>query len=215
MNVDLPVVATAKHLALFLMPRDRWCIGAFCLARDDKSENELRGDGVYMAYSVGSPYMPYFGYPVTILEPADMRPVSAEKGADDRPPSRWQFANLAALVKETYGRSGVFAIAFFTTPPQPPKQRVRLSLPRTPPRRLTPPQLRLLTAARLVTLVLKSRQRGYVYFVNGAEEYERPEEVALSVKKDPTSVYEVAYVDSRIAVYAASVAFLFTSTYAH
>jgi hypothetical protein len=48
----------------------------------------------------------------------------------------------------------------------------------------------------------------YIFIVNGAKEYERPEEVSLQIVRDPTSVSEVLYIDSKMAVYAASASYL-------
>ncbi len=196
----------ARFLAYFLLPRGRYCIFGFCLIGDDSTEATYARRSVYAAYSVMNPYMPQFMLPVEILEPAD-REAPCGQNTKCRS-SRWQYANLAALVKSVYGRSGVFAIAYTIdgTVPNVPKFRVRPKPAATP----TAKSLRTLVAARIATVVRRMREdkKHNIFIVNGYEEYERPETIVQQLIKDPTSISEVLYIDSRMAAYASSASFL-------
>jgi len=203
----------ARLLARALIPRDRLCVAGMCLIRDNKNEAQLVVGGAHVAYSVLSPYMPQFGYPIEIFYPAARAaPCSAEGSCAS---SRWQYANLAALVKNVYGRAGVFAVAFSPTGQVPEVPRVRIRLPKTPPADLNVRVLRLMLAARVAAIALKAKakEKDYIYVVNGVEAYERPEETALELVSSPTKIREVAYVDPAIAVYAGSASFLHSAAY--
>lgn len=200
----------ARFLASFLLPRDRYCVFGLCLQRDNAAEKTYARGGLYAAFDVLTPYMPQVSVPVEILEPADMEAPCGEAKCRS---SRWQYANLAALVKSVYGRSGVFAIAYTADGqvPKVPKVRVKMNPPAQPDAR----SLRTIMSVR-ISAVRKSALsectpqhcRRYVFIVNGAHEYERPEEVAMQVVRSPTSISEVLYIDSKIAVYAASASYL-------
>jgi len=196
----------ARFLAHFLLPKDSYCILGFCLRRDSAAEKTYARGGLYATFDVLTPYMPQVSVPVEILEPADME---ARCGDARCRPSRWQYANLAALVKSVYGRSGVFAVAYTADGevPKVPKVRVKVNPPAQPDAR----SLRMIMSIRISAVrstvlgeCTPDHCRRYVFIVNGAYEYERPEEVALQVVSNPTSVSEVLYIDSKIAVYAPS-----------
>jgi hypothetical protein len=200
----------ARFLAYFLLPKDRYCIFGFCLRPDGGTEKTYAKGGLYAAFDVLTPYMPQVSVPVEILEPADME---APCGDAKCRSSRWQYANLAALVKSVYGRSGVFAFAYTADGevPRVPKVRVKVNPPAQPDAR----SLRMIMSIRISAVrssVLSEctpeHCRRYVFIVNGAYEYDRPENIALQVVKNPTSVSEVLYIDSRVAVYAASASYL-------
>jgi hypothetical protein len=196
----------ARFLAYFLLPRGRYCIFGFCLVGDSSTEAAFTRGSVYAAYSVMTPYMPQFMPPAEILEPADRESPCGDKTRCRS--SRWQYANLAALVKSAYGRSGVFAVAYTVDGrvPAVPKFRVRPKPVAVP----TAKSLRTLMSARIAAAVRRMREdrKHNVFIVNGYEEYEKPEAVAQQLIRDPTSVSEVLYVDSRMAAYAASASFL-------
>jgi len=200
----------ARFLAYFLLPKDGYCILGFCLRRDNAAEKTHTRDGLYAAFDVLTPYMPQISVPVEILEPADME---VRCGDARCRPSRWQYANLAALVKSVYGRSGVFAVAYTAdgTVPKVPTRRLNIRPPAQPDAR----SLRVIMSARISAVRMSMRENcnpshcpKHIFIVNGDREYERPEEIALQVVKNPTSVSEVLYIDSKIAVYAASASFL-------
>jgi len=196
----------ARFLAYFLLPRGRYCILGFCLAGDSATEATYTKGSVYAAYSVMTPYMPQFMPPAEILEPAD-RESPCGQNTKCRS-SRWQYANLAALVKTIYGRSGVFAVAYTIDGRVPAVQKFRIK-----PKPVAVPDtksLRTLMAARIATVVrrmLEDKKRN-IFIINGYEEYERPEAIAQQAIKDPISISEVLYIDSHIATYAASASFL-------
>jgi hypothetical protein len=200
----------ARFLAHFLLPKDSYCFLGFCLRHDNATEKTYARDGLYAAFNVLTPYMPQISVPVEILEPADM---STRCGEGTCRSSRWQYANLAALVKSVYGRSGVFAVAYTADGgvPKVPKRRVGIKPPAQPDAR----SLRIIMSARISAVREHMRQNctpnhcpSYIFIVNGDKEYERPEEVAMQVVRNPTSVSEVLYIDSKIAVYAASASYL-------
>jgi hypothetical protein len=200
----------ARFLAYFLLPKDSYCLLGFCLRRDNAAEKTYARGGLYAAFDVMTPYMPQISVPVEILEPADM---TISCGENKCRSSRWQYANLAALVKSVYGSSGVFAIAYTADGyvPKVPKRRISIKLPAQPDAR----SLRIIMSARISAVREHVRESctpdhcpSYIFIVNGVKEYERPEEIALQVVRNPTSVYEVLYIDSKIAVYAASASYL-------
>jgi hypothetical protein len=200
----------ARFLAYFLLPKDKYCFLGFCLKRDGDSYKEYAKSGLYAAFDVMTPYMPQISVPVEILEPADME---VRCGENRCKPSRWQYANLAALVKSVYGRSGVFALAYTADGevPRVPKRHVSLNPPAWPNAR----SLRIIMSARISAVRAYMRERctpnycpNYIFIVNGVEERERPEETAMQIVRSPTSIYEVLYIDSRLAVYAASASYL-------
>jgi hypothetical protein len=200
----------ARFLAYFLLPKDSYCILGFCLRRDSDSDRTYARGGLYAAFDVLTPYMPQIGVPVEILKPADMEVRCGETRCR---PSRWQYANLAALVKSVYGRSGVFAMAYTADGevPKVPKRRVAVEPPTQPDAR----SLRMIMSARISAVRVHMRKNctpnhcpNYVFIVNGDKEYERPEDVAIQIMRSPTSVSEVLYIDTKIAVYAASASFL-------
>jgi hypothetical protein len=204
------MIEIARFLAYFLLPKDRYCFIGLCLRRDNESEKTYARGGLYAAFDVLTPYMPQISVPVEILEPADMEVSCGETRCRS---SRWQYANLAALVKSVYGRSGVFAIAYTADGevPKVPKVRVNVNPPAQPDAR----SLRMIMSARIsavresvINECTPDSCRRYVFIVNGSYEYERPESVALQVVKSPTSISEVLYIDSKIAVYAASASYL-------
>jgi hypothetical protein len=200
----------ARFLAHFLLPKDGYCLLGFCLRRDSDSDRAYVRDGLYAAFDVLTPYMPQIGVPVEILEPADMEVRCGEAKCR---PSRWQYANLAALVKSVYGRSGVFAMAYTADGevPKVPKRHVVIRPPAQPDAR----SLRIIMSAR-ISAVRKHMQGDcspnhcprHIFIINGNKELERPEEVAMQIMRNPTSVSEVLYIDSKIAVYAASASYL-------
>jgi hypothetical protein len=200
----------ARFLAHFLLPKDSYCFLGFCLRRDSAAEKTHAKGGLYAAFDVMMPYMPQISVPVEILEPADMTTPCGENRCRS---SRWQYANLAALVKSVYGRSGVFAIAYTADGevPKVPTRRINLTPPAQPDAR----SLRTIMSARISAVRRYMRGKctpdhcpSHVFIVNGNEEHERPEEVAMQIMRSPTSVYEVLYIDSKIAVYAASASYL-------
>jgi hypothetical protein len=200
----------ARFLAYFLLPKDRYCLLGFCLKRDNENEKTFTRGGLYASFDVLTPYMPQVSIPVEILEPADMEVTCGDTKCKS---SRWQYANLAALVKSVYGRSGVFAIAYTADGevPKVPKVRLKVNPPAQPDAR----SLRTIMSIRISAVRSSALSectpdhcRRYVFIVNGAYEYERPEEIALQVVRNPTSVSEVLYIDSKIAVYAASASYL-------
>jgi hypothetical protein len=200
----------ARFLAHFLLPKDSYCFLGFCLRRDSTAEKTYAKGGLYAAFDVMMPYMPQISVPVEILEPADMTTPCGENRCRS---SRWQYANLAALVKSAYGRSGVFAIAYTADGevPKMPKRRAIIKPPAQPDAR----SLRTIMSARISAVREHMREictpdhcPNYIFIVNGTKEYERPEDVALQIVKNPTSVSEVLYIDSKVAVYAASVSYL-------
>ena len=201
----------ARFLAYFLLPKDSYCLLGFCLRRDSDSEKTYARGGLYAAFDVMTPYMPQISVPVEIFEPADM---TAPCGRSEPcRSSRWQYANLAALVKSVYGRSGVFAMAYTADGevPKVPKRHLSIKSPAQPDAR----SLRIIMSARIsaVRAYMQSECKpdhcpNYIFIVNGDKEYERPEDVALQVVRNPTSVSEVLYIDSKIAVYAASASYL-------
>jgi hypothetical protein len=200
----------ARFLAHFLLPKDGYCLLGLCLRRDNDSDKTYARGGLYAAFDVLTPYMPQIGVPVEILEPADMETRCGEAKCRS---SRWQYANLAALVKSVYGRSGVFAMAYTADGevPKVPTRRVVVKPPAQPDAR----SLRIIMSARVSAV--REHMRGnctpdhcprHIFIVNGAVEYERPEDVAAQIMRNPTSVSEVLYIDSKIAVYAASASYL-------
>ncbi len=200
----------ARFLAYFLLPKDRYCFLGFCLLRDNATEKTYARDGLYAAFDVMTPYMPQISVPVEILEPADRE---VQCGDSRCRSSRWQYANLAALVKSVYGRSGVFALAYTVdgAVPKVPKLRFNIRPVAQPDTRW----LRTVMSARISAARLHMRENckpehcpNYIFIVNGDREYERPEDIALQIMRDPTSVSEVLYIDSKIAVYAASASYL-------
>jgi hypothetical protein len=200
----------ARLLAYFLLPKDSYCFLGFCLRRDSAAEKTYAKGGLYAAFDVMTPYMPQISVPVEILEPADMTTPCGENSCRS---SRWQYANLAALVKSAYGRSGVFAVAYTAdgNVPKVPKRRVSIEPPAQPDAR----SLRTIMSARISAMREYMRETctpdhcpSYIFIVNGTKEYERPEEVAMQIMRSPTSIYEVLYIDSKIAVYAASASHL-------
>jgi hypothetical protein len=201
----------ARFLAHFLLPKDRYCFLEFCLKRDDNSYKTYTKDGLYAMFDVMTPYMPQISVPVEILEPADMRTRCGENNYCRS--SRWQYANLAALVKSVYGRSGVFALAYTADGevPEVPTRHVVVK----PTAQLDARSLRAIMSARISAVREYMREvckpehcPNYIFVVNSDKEYEKPEEVALQIMRNPTSIYEVLYIDSKIAVYAASASFL-------
>jgi len=202
----------ARFLAYFLLPKDRYCLLGFCLRRDNDSYKTYARGGLYAAFDVLTPYMPQVSVPVEILEPADMAVPCG--GNEPCRSSRWQYANLAALVKSVYGRSGVFAIAYTADGDVPKVPTRRLSI--KPPAQPDAKTLRIIMSARISAMRAYMRQKkctpeycpNYIFIVNGNEEYERPEDVAMQVMRNPTSVSEVLYIDSKITVYAASASYL-------
>jgi len=202
----------ARFLAYFLLPKDSYCLLGFCLRRDDAAAKTYARGGLYAAFDVMTPYMPQISVPVEILEPADMETRCGDSRCRS---SRWQYANLAALVKSVYGRSGVFSVAYTADGevPKVPKRRLSIKPSAQPDAR----SLRAIMSARISAVRLHMRENcrpdhcpNYVFIVNGVKEYERPEDVALQVVRSPTSVSEVLYIDSKLAVYAASVSYLHT-----
>jgi hypothetical protein len=200
----------ARFLAYFLLPKDGYCVLGFCLRRDDAAEKTYAEGGLYAAFDVMTPHMPQISVPVEILEPADME---TRCGGSRCRSSRWQYANLAALVKSVYGRSGVFALAYTADgkAPKVPTRRISLKPPAQPDARA----LRTIMSVRISAARAYMRRNcrpehcpSHVFIVNGVDEYERPEDIALQVVRSPTSVSEVLYIDSKIAVYAASASFL-------
>jgi hypothetical protein len=201
----------ARFLAYFLLPKDSYCFLGLCLRRDNAAEKTYARGGLYAAFDVLTPYMPQISVPVEILEPADM---TAPCGRSEPcRSSRWQYANLAALVKSVYGRSGVFAVAYTAdgAVPKVPTRRLSIKPPAQPDAR----SLRTIMSVRISAVRMSMRENcnpshcpNYIFIVNGAREYERPEDIALQVVRNPTSVSEVLYIDSKIAVYAASASFL-------
>jgi len=201
----------ARFLAYFLLPKDSYCLLGFCLKHDNAAERTYARSGLYAAFDVMTPYMPQISVPVEILEPADMT-APCGKGETCRS-SRWQYANLAALVKSVYGRSGVFAIAYTADGevPKIPARRVSIRPPAQPDAR----SLRTIMSARISAVRMRIREKctpdhcpKHIFIVNGVEEYERPEEIAMQIMRNPTSIYEVLYIDSKLAVYAASASHL-------
>jgi len=196
----------ARFLAYFLLPRGRFCVFGICLAGDSRTEATYARGGIYAAYNVMTPFMPQFMFPVEILEPADRESPCGENVKCRS--SRWQYANLAALVKSVYGRSGVFAIAYTIDGrvPAVPKFRVKPKPVAVP----TAKSLRTLMAGRIAVVVRRMREdkKRHIFIINGYEEYERPESTAQQLIRDPTSVSEVLYIDSHMAAYAASASFL-------
>jgi len=200
----------ARFLAYFLLPKDRYCLLGLCLRPDSAAEKTYARGGLYAAFDVLTPYMPQVSVPVEILEPADME---AKCGDARCRPSRWQYANLAALVKSAYGRSGVFALAYTADGEVPKVPKVRVNV--NPPAQPDAKSLRRIMSIR-ITAVRESllsectpqHCKRYIFIVNGAREYERPEEIAMQVVRNPTSVSEVLYIDSKIAVYAATASYL-------
>jgi hypothetical protein len=200
----------ARFLAYFLLPKDSFCFFGFCLKRDSNGEKTYARGGLYAAFDVLTPYMPQISVPVEILEPADMETPCGETRCR---PSRWQYANLAALVKSVYGRSGVFALAYTAdgAVPKVPARRLSIKPPAQPDAR----SLRIIMSAR-ISAVRRHMQSDcrpdhcptHIFLVNGVREYERPEDIALQVVRNPTSVSEVLYIDRKIAVYAASASYL-------
>ena len=200
----------ARFLAYFLLPKDSYCFLGFCLRRDNAAEKTYARDALYAAFDVLTPYMPQISVPVEILEPADMEVRCGETKCRS---SRWQYANLAALVKSVYGRSGVFAVAYTANGAVPKVPTRRLSI--RPPAQPDARSLRTIMSARISAVRMSMRENcnpshcpRHIFIVNGAREYERPEDIALQVVRNPTSVSEVLYIDSKIAVYAASASFL-------
>ncbi len=200
----------ARFLAYFLLPKDRYCFLGFCLLRDNATEKTYARDGLYAAFDVMTPYMPQISVPVEILEPADMETRCGDSRCKS---SRWQYANLAALVKSVYGRSGVFAVAYTADGevPKVPTRRLSIKPPAQPDAR----SLRIIMSARISAARIYMRENcslnhcpNYIFIVNGDKEHERPEEVAMQIMRNPTSVSEVLYIDSKIAVYAASASHL-------
>jgi hypothetical protein len=208
----------ARFLAYFLLPKDRYCFLGFCLKRDDAAEKTYARGGLYAAFDVMTPYMPQISIPVEILEPADMVTPCGESRCRS---SRWQYANLAALVKSVYGRSGVFALAYTADGevPKVPKRRLIIR----PFAQLDARSLRVIMSARISAARQQIRSDcpprapaegepsqcpSYVFIVNGYKEHARPEEIAMQMVGNPTSIYEVLYIDSKIAVYAASASYL-------
>jgi len=201
----------ARFLAYFLLPKDSYCLLGFCLRRDSDSYRTYARGGLYAAFDVLTPYMPQITVPVEIFEPADM---AAPCGRDEPcRSSRWQYANLAALVKSVYGRSGVFAAAYTADGgvPKVPTRQLSIKPPAQPDAR----SLRTIMSVRISAV--RAYMQGkcatnhcpkYIFIVNGDEEYEKPEDVAMQIVRSPTSVSEVLYIDSRIAVYAASASYL-------
>jgi hypothetical protein len=95
--------------------------------------------------------------------------------------------------------------------PKVPTRRVTLR----PSVKLDARSLRTIMSARISAVRNYMREKcapnycpKHIFIVNGSEEYERPEEIALQIVRNPTSVYEVLYIDSKIAVYAASASYL-------
>jgi hypothetical protein len=206
----------ARFLAYFLLPKDKYCFMGLCLKRDNAAERTYARGGLYAAFDVMTPYMPQIGVPVEILEPADMEVKCGEAKCKS---SRWQYANLAALVKSVYGRSGVFAMAYTADGrvPNVPKARISIRPSAQPNAR----SLRTIMAARISAVRAYMRQKctpehcpNHIFIINGNEEYERPEEVALQITRSPTSIYEVLYIDTKIAVYAASASYLHSLAFA-
>jgi hypothetical protein len=200
----------ARFLAYFLLPKGKYCFLGFCIRPDNESEKTYTRGGLYAAFDVLTPYMPQISVPVEILEPADME---ARCGDTRCRPSRWQYANLAALVKSVYGRSGVFAIAYTADGevPKVPKVQVKVNPPAQPDAR----SLRMIMSIRISAVRVYMRKNcrpdycpNHIFIVNGVEEYERPEEIAMQVVRNPTSISEVLYIDSKMAVYAASASYL-------
>jgi hypothetical protein len=200
----------ARFLAYFLLPKDSYCLLGFCLRRDNAAEKTYARGGLYAAFDVLTPYMPQISVPVEILEPADMETPCGDSRCK---PSRWQYANLAALVKSVYGRSGVFAVAYTVDGdvPKVPKRRVSVTPPAQPDAR----SLRTIMSVRILAVREYMRENctpnhcpNHIFIVNGVKEYERPEEIAMQIVRNPTSVSEVLYIDSKIAVYAASASYL-------
>jgi len=201
----------ARFLAHFLLPKDSYCLFGFCLRRDNAADRKYARGGLYAAFDVMTPYMPQISVPVEILEPADMH---ASCGRDTQcRSSRWQYANLAALVKSVYGRSGTFAVAYTADGdvPKVPTRRVSVRPPAQPDAR----SLRTIMSVRISSVRDYMKERctpdycpKYIFIVNGFEEYGRPEEVAMQIMRNPTSIYEVLYIDSKVAVYAASASYL-------
>jgi len=207
----------ARYLAYFLLPKDSYCLLGFCLKRDNNSEKTYARGGLYAAFDVMTPYMPQISVPVEILEPADMT-APCHRSEPCRS-SRWQYANLAALVKSVYGRSGVFAIAYTADGevPKVPVRRFSIKPPAQPDAR----SLRIIMSARISSMRAHMRAGckpehcpNYIFVVNGDKEYERPEEVAMQIMRNPTSIHEVLYIDSKVAVYATSVSYLHSLTVA-
>jgi hypothetical protein len=200
----------ARFLAYFLLPKDSYCVLGFCLRRDDDSHRMYSRGGLYAAFDVLTPYMPQVTVPVEIFEPADMETRCGDTRCRS---SRWQYANLAALLKSVYGRSGVFAVAY-TADGEVPKVPTR-HLSVKPPAQPDARSLRTIMSARISAVRAYMRDRctpnycpNHIFIVNGNEEHERPEDIAMQIMRSPTSVSEVLYIDSRIAVYAASAAYL-------
>jgi hypothetical protein len=204
------MIEIARFLSYFLLPRDRYCLFGFCLKRDNENEKTYTRGGLYAAFDVLTPYMPQVSVPVEILEPADME---APCGGTSCRSSRWQYANLAALVKSVYGRSGVFAIAYTADGEVPKVPTRRLSI--KPPAQPDAKSLRIIMSARISAVRVYMRKNcrpdycpSHIFIINGVEEYERPEDVAMQVVRNPTSISEVLYIDSKMAVYAASASYL-------
>jgi len=201
----------ARFLAHFLLPKDSYCVLGFCLRRDSAAEKTYAVGGLYAAFDVLTPYMPQVTVPVEIFEPADMTAPCG--GGETCRSSRWQYANLAALVKSVYGRSGAFAMAY-TADGEVPKVPTR-QLSVKPPAQPDARSLRTIMSARISAVRMYMRERctpnhcpRHIFIVNGNDEHERPEDVAMQIMRNPTSVSEVLYVDSRLAVYAASASYL-------